>query len=117
MDGFSDDEEEFNDLETARIREELMRSTTDYGAGISDYAASGDSDLERGFRSLEEIEEDAERERLAWLDQFDGDFQFGDEAIAEEFIPYSEDTFAPSLEAGGHRSLEALESVRHILFS
>lgn len=61
-----------------QTREELPIHSNEYDkANLANDAGPGDSDLELGFRSLEEIEEEADKERFASLDEGDWDIPLG----------------------------------------
>lgn len=101
-----------------RIREEFLPMLTDdYGGNAANHAIQGDSDLELGFRYLEEIEEEAEEERLASLEEIDRDLPPGNLGVPNEYIYSLEETVTSALEARWHRSFKEVEPVRHILLS
>lgn len=117
LDRCFDDVGEFTNINMQRVREESPTLTRDYRTNLQSYAKWGDSDLELGFRSIEEIEEAAEKERLASRSNTDGDLPSRNLAISQNFISPYDETVTPASKAGKHRFSKELRRVRHVLFS
>lgn len=100
-----------------RIREELPILSDEYDEGnTANDAERGDSDLELGFRFLEEIEEEAERERFASLDDSSWDIPLGSLDILDPSTcsPEEMNTSAPRVR---HQSFEEVKPSQPILVS
>ena len=99
-----------------RAREELPTLTRDYGTKLLNFAKWGDSDRELGFRSIEEIEEAAEKERLALRSNTDGNLPSDNLAISQNLISSDDETFTPASKAGKQRFSKEQRRVCHMLF-
>ena len=101
-----------------RTRDELPVLIEDYDGGrnTANDAEHVDSDLELGFRHLEEIEEEADKERFASLDESDWDIPLGSLDILNACACSTEDidTFAPRVR---HLSFEEVKPAQLILLS
>lgn len=100
-----------------RIREKLPMVTKDYDDGnTANNAKEGDSDLDLGFRYLEEIEEEAEGERLASLYESDWDLPLGNLDIPTASTYSLEEQTISALDVR-NRSFKEVNPVNHILLS
>lgn len=98
-----------------RAREESPTLTRDYGTKFSNFAKWGGSDRELGFRSIEEIEEAAEKERLASRSNTDGNLPSENLAISQNLISSDDETITPTSKAGKHRLSKEQRRVCHML--
>lgn len=105
-------------LTMKRIREEellVLTEECDGGRTAAIDAKMGDSDLELGFRYLEEIEEEAEMDRFAFLNENHWDVSLGSLDMSNAYTYSLEDTIPKTLKIR-HRSFEEVEAVRPISF-
>ena len=101
-----------------RVREEELsieiEDSDEGGNTANDAECGGDSNLELGFRYLEEIEEEAEKERFASLDESDWDLSLGSLDIPDGYTCSLEEKITSVLEVR-HESSEKVNRFRHIL--
>lgn len=101
-----------------RTRDELPVLINDYDGGrnTANNAEHGDSDHQLGFRHLEEIEEEADRERFASLDESDWNIPLGSLDILNAYACSTEE-INTSVPRRRHLSFEEVKPVQPAILS